>query len=475
MNKDAQNFSSSGSRALLGSAFLSGVIASVSDIALVVEPTGYIRSAVAGQESRSLQEIADWPGKNLSELVDAHSLEKFIKRAAELEERVGQGDRDAFLWGELVHEGAGGEGFPVRYSMHWLEDQQAILMLGRDQRPVIEMQQQILNAQIALERDYESQRELDTRYRLLMDFTNDSIVLISMNTGRIVDLNHHAAVLLGAARADLIGVSFVRQFAQREGTGLMARLNAAQPGTDGELIEVETLRSQEVVRLTARMFRAAGERLALCRLEGPGHAGAAAGTIADDLSQLYYQGVDAIVFTDKDGVIVAASDAFLNLTDSVGMEAVRGRSIGDFLARGAIDLKILLDNARRAGHLRSYATKLVTDFEAQVAVEMSATWLSDRPDPRLALIIRDNSSALSMRSEPSLGDDNMRGAMELVGSATLKEIVAETTDVVERICIETAIELTRNNRVAAAEMLGLSRQSLYVKLRKFGFLNRDEE
>ena len=32
------------------------------------------------------------------------------------------------------------------------------------------------------------------------------------------------------------------------------------------------------------------------------------------------------------------------------------------------------------------------------------------------------------------------------------------------MCIETAVELTRNNRVAAAEMLGLSRQSLYVKL-----------
>jgi DNA-binding NtrC family response regulator len=51
--------------------------------------------------------------------------------------------------------------------------------------------------------------------------------------------------------------------------------------------------------------------------------------------------------------------------------------------------------------------------------------------------------------------------------------VAETTDVVEKMCIETAVELTRNNRVAASEMLGLSRQSLYVKLRKYGLLNKD--
>ena len=57
----------------------------------------------------------------------------------------------------------------------------------------------------------------------------------------------------------------------------------------------------------------------------------------------------------------------------------------------------------------------------------------------------------------------------------LKDIVAETTDVIEKMCIETALELTRNNRVAAADLLGLSRQSLYVKLRKFGLINKDGE
>ena len=46
-------------------------------------------------------------------------------------------------------------------------------------------------------------------------------------------------------------------------------------------------------------------------------------------------------------------------------------------------------------------------------------------------------------------------------------------DVIEKICIETALEMTKNNRAAAAEMLGLSRQSLYVKLRKFGLAFKD--
>ena len=65
---------------------------------------------------------------------------------------------------------------------------------------------------------------------------------------------------------------------------------------------------------------------------------------------------------------------------------------------------------------------------------------------------------------------------ELVGRVSLKELVRETTDVIERLCIEAALELTRDNRASAAEMLGLSRQSLYVKLRRYGLgdLESDE-
>ena len=45
---------------------------------------------------------------------------------------------------------------------------------------------------------------------------------------------------------------------------------------------------------------------------------------------------------------------------------------------------------------------------------------------------------------------------------------------IERMCIVSALELTHNNRASAAEMLGLSRQSLYVKLRRFGIIDETE-
>lgn len=56
----------------------------------------------------------------------------------------------------------------------------------------------------------------------------------------------------------------------------------------------------------------------------------------------------------------------------------------------------------------------------------------------------------------------------LVGHAPLRDIVREAIDAIERQCIVTALELAHDNRALAAGILGLSRQSLYVKLRRYG-------
>ena len=62
----------------------------------------------------------------------------------------------------------------------------------------------------------------------------------------------------------------------------------------------------------------------------------------------------------------------------------------------------------------------------------------------------------------------MEQLTQLVGRVPLKDLVRESTDLIEQLCIEAALELTQDNRASAAELLGLSRQSLYVKLRRYG-------
>ena len=78
-------------------------------------------------------------------------------------------------------------------------------------------------------------------------------------------------------------------------------------------------------------------------------------------------------------------------------------------------------------------------------------------------------SGREFRSHPFDGDDGstppaLAEALSLWRDGHTGEAM---TDVIEALCIEAALKLTQDNRAAAAELLGLSRQSLYTKLRRF--------
>ena len=81
-----------------------------------------------------------------------------------------------------------------------------------------------------------------------------------------------------------------------------------------------------------------------------------------------------------------------------------------------------------------------------------------------------------LRDLPPGGNDMPRSVeqlTDLVGRMSLKDIVRESTDLIERLCIEAALSYTSDNRASAAEILGLSRQSLYSKLHRHGLGNLD--
>ena len=470
MTTDGRHLLNSGKLPVIAPGHMTEILASAADLTLLVAPAGRIVSVLLNPQNMAHGSLSDWEGMQLDDVLTAESRRKLELRLADLDAgRVG-------VSVELSHAGHAGWDFPVRYSLHRLGPDGSLLMVGRDLRMLAEVQQQLVAAQLALERDYEAQRELDTRYRVLMEMTREPVMMVAMSSGRITDLNPAAAALLGGTRSDLVGCAVAQEFDGRRRGEFLDSLTNAATSEGGSPVEVTARRSQRRVMVTPRLFRAAGERVLLCLIDPAERNRQVADELGENLARLFHEGVDGIVFADGDGVIRAANEAFLNLTDASGIAAVRGRSLGDYLARGAVDLRVLLDNVKRTGQIRFFPTRLTTDFSGQVAVELSASWLNDRPTPSLVLVIRDASRADAVRrSGAGLPDDGAPSVMELVGSSTLKDIVAETTDVIEKICIETALELTRNNRVAAAEMLGLSRQSLYVKLRKYGLLNRDGE
>ena len=469
MTSRGMKYWSTGAIPLIAPEMLGGIISSASDLSLVISEDATILSVLVNPEARLLGRLDHWEGRNVRDFLTPESVPKLESKLESFE------SSESAKAVELNHQDSGVWEFPIRYTFHRITPEGALLMLGRDLRPIAEMQQQLVKAQIALERDYEAQREYDTRYRVLMDTSSEALVFVQVSNGRVTDLNGAAAKILGGAQNDIAGHAFAQEFEGRRRSEFLETLTNAAISDGSKAIKIQTRRSRKRVTITPTMFRASGERLLLCKLELAESTEVVSDELGENLSALFQEGVDAIVFTDRDGAIRSANESFLNLADATHLTTVKGRSLGDYLARGTVDLKVLLENAARTGQMRMYATKLAGEYGAQVSVEISATYLDDRAHPSFVFVIRDASRVEAVRKPGvAVGDDAMRSIMELVGSASLKDIVSDTTDVVEKMCIETAIELTRNNRVAAADMLGLSRQSLYVKLRKYGLLSKED-
>ncbi len=119
---------------------------------------------------------------------------------------------------------------------------------------------------------------------------------------------------------------------------------------------------------------------------------------------------------------------------------------------------MLLANLRQHGSVRLFATTLRGEYGADdrgrdLGRCRAATASRRASASRCATSV----ARLARRSAPAPPlPRSVEQLTELVGRVPLKDIVRETTDLIERLCIEAALELTSDNRASAAEMLGLS-------------------
>jgi PAS domain-containing protein len=181
---------------------------------------------------------------------------------------------------------------------------------------------------------------------------------------------------------------------------------------------------------------------------------------------------DAFVVTSDDFIISACNAAFLDLVQLAGPEQARGQPLARYLGRPGVDVSLLMAQLREHGVVRGFATVLRTSLDTEEEAEVSAVTVQDGAPPAIGFAIRPVGRRMRDRSE--LGRSLPRSVeqlTELVGRVSLKEIVRETTDLIERLCIEAALNITGDNRASAAEVLGLSRQSLYSKLHRYGLGN----
>jgi transcriptional regulator PpsR len=470
MKTSASTFWDFGSIPMIEPEFLGNILATSSDIAVMIDLKGSIKSVLVNQSEQYYGDLSHWEGKNITKFLTMDSIPKLERALDKL--NSGQTILHSI---ELNHQDNAKWQFPVRYNAHLVGQNDNILLLGRDLRSISETQQQLVKAQIAVEQSHEERKEYDAHYRSIFSTANEPIFVLDAKTGKIRQANPAACTLLGEDIDRLLTEPFGKFVGFKDKKDLTDRMAmAAMSKTTLKVVISHNGQDTEAILYTV-IYRASGQQVLLVRLNLEKNRANLNDPLSKNLISLYKNGTDGIVFTNASGVISYVNESFLELLNTAQGAEIVGRSLGDFLSKGQIDLAVMLENVHRAGQMRIYSTDLKNDFGLKTAVEVSMTKISSDTSKQVSFVIRETS-----RAEPPgpmrpaiASNDNNPSIAELVGSASLKEIVAETTDVIEKICIQTAVETTNNNKAAAAEMLGLSRQSLYVKLHKYGLVDSE--
>jgi transcriptional regulator PpsR len=444
----------------LGPADALRLVLAAGDITLSLDPDGRILDVAANRQD--FPGCDSWIGHPFEAAVTVESRGKVRDMLAV--EAGGASSR----WRQINHTSPSGD-IPVRYLAISLDGGKRLIAVGRDMRHAVVLQQRLLQAQQSLERDYMRLRQIETRYRLLFDLSTEPVLLVEADSHRIQEANPAAHALLEARPGSLVGAKLTGLVARGSRDALIAYLGAVLTTSEVSPLAVELERARQQLTITATGFRQLGGRYLLVRL---GSATARTPEGAATLLDIVERMPDAFVVADARMRIIAANIAFLELARAASLDQIRGRPLGEFVGRPGIDLDLIEGQLTKYGLARNVSTVVrAQGSELEEPVELSAVRTSG-DSPCYGFAIREIGRRL--RDLPPTPLDLPRSVeqlTELVGRASLKEIVRESTDLIERLCIEAALAYTSDNRASAAEILGLSRQSLYSKLHRYGLGN----
>ncbi|MEX1366985.1 MAG: transcriptional regulator PpsR [Nannocystaceae bacterium] len=353
---------------------------------------------------------------------------------------------------------------PFRCTGSRLDDER-IIVLGLDIRDIAELQQRMISSQQAMDLEFERMRQSEAQYRVLFHVSAEGVLIAQGPRHSILEANPAAATLLNTTAEALHGKSVLDLFVTRGQESLATLVASVKAGKPLEITLEPKGRPGTELTATATMFRKSGAVVLLLRLWP---AGAAATTSASEsrVLDVIEAMPDAFVVAGEDLNILSANPSFCELVQQATEGQVVGQSLDRWLGRPGVDLNIIVSNLREHGMVRSFSTIIRGDFGAEQGATVAAVSAPEAKMPCYGFIIRPMTSPMIGRSGPTFQARSAEQLRDLVGRVSLKAIVKESADLIERLCIEVALDLSGNNRAAAAQLLGLSRQSLYSKLRR---------
>jgi len=439
---------------------------SLPDVMLVLDSEGVIREATLSNGFGS-EDVTQWLGSPWIETVaksDGETLRGVLADATA---------SGICAFRHLTQRFPSGLEIPIEYTTVRLGEQGRILAIGKNLRAVAELQTRLVEAQQSMERDYWKLREVETRYRLLFNSSSDAVLLLRAANLGIVELNPAAARALGITLPQVKapgGLCFLDLLLPdgREAFESMTRRIRERGKAPGILLRLGEGQVPWMVR--GSLVTSATEEVYLVQLAP---SGAVAPNPALDepvpIDDLVESCPDGFLVIDQQGIILRANRTFVELVQMGTESAVLGESLSRWLGRPGADLTVLLANVTRLGAVRLLSTTLRGELGTEIDAEISASGKVGPGAARIGIFVRDVTRRLASLPGSDRGLDGLLDSLtKQIGKSTLRKLVDDTVGIVERHYIESALGLTGGNRTAAAELLGLSRQSLYVKLGRYG-------
>ncbi len=447
----------------------SALIAGVADVAMVLSAEGAVLDVAFSDASLAKASYREWVGRRFVDIVTVESRSKIDDLLRDA--TPGRITR----WRQVNHPVADGLDVPVRYATLRLVGGQ-VLAVGRDLRALATAQARLMEQSQTMEREYARIRDVEKRYRLLFQMTGEPSLIVDSGTHRVVEANPAAVALFGLEARKSGAGAFEDLFAAASRTAAQSFLAAARVAPRIDNVHVELARDAGAVLLTGSMFRQESATLVIVLAARLG--GTAQGPKPEDSRRLAMLDAmpEAFVVTDSERRILSANAAFVDLVQVATEAQVRGETLDRWIGRPGVDLDVLYANLKTHGVVRRFSTLSRGEFGTSEDVEVAAASAPDGAGRSYGFAIRRTAEGAGL---DRLGGRELPRTVEqfadLVGRVPLKNLVRETTDLIERLCIEAALDLTRDNRASAAEMLGLSRQGFYAKLRRYGLGDLDGE
>lgn len=449
------------------------LLTAASDVALIVSDgvDGVIRDVSFGSEdlAREVDEKA-WIGQRWSATVAVDSRPKIDSLLKDAAAQI------APRWRHVNQRRHAGEDLPMMYAALGVGQEGNVLVVGRSLQPISTLQQRLLEAQQTMEREYSRLRQAETRQRLLFQVASEAVIIVEAPTRKVLEANPAALALLGNSGKRVVGRPFPEGFDADGQDAVDTLLGTVRATGRTDSVRAKAADGGREYLVSVSLFREETSTYFLVRLAlaQPGAERVGLPHAQSKVLEVVDGSPDAFLVTDTEGRVVYSNRAFLDMAQLATAEQARGESLERWLGRPGVDLNLLTAHLREHNSVRLFATTLRGEYGSTTEVEICAVAVPEGEQPCLGFTLRDVGPRLT--TERRVARERPRSVeqlTELVGRVPLKDLVRESSDMIERLCIEAALVITGDNRASAAEILGLSRQSLYAKLRRYGLGDLD--